>query len=95
MTSRYLLWGVAVAVDALGPALATLRHDKLPLHIEHLPERFALLVILVLGEAVGGGVRGVHESGWAGSGSRRGRRRVCSRRRDVVDLLRRRGPGQR
>jgi low temperature requirement protein LtrA len=57
---------VAVAVDAAGPALATLRRDKLPLHIEHLPERFALLVILVLGEAVGGGVRGVHEAHWAG-----------------------------
>jgi hypothetical protein len=65
---RYLLWGIAVAVDAIGPALATLRRDKLPLHIEHLPERFALLVILVLGEAVGGGVRGVHESGWAPPG---------------------------
>ena len=66
--TRYLLWGIAVAVDAVGPALATLRRDKLPLHIEHLPERFALLVILVLGEAVGGGVRGVHESGWAPPG---------------------------
>jgi low temperature requirement protein LtrA len=62
---RYLLWGVAVAIDAVGPALATLRRDKLPLHMEHLPERFALLVILVLGEAVGGGVRGVHEAHWA------------------------------
>ena len=61
-----MLWGVAVAVDAVGPVLATLRRDKLPLHIEHLPERFALLVILVLGEAVGGGVRGVYASGWAG-----------------------------
>ena len=59
---------MAVAIDAVGPALATLRRDKLPLHIEHLPERFALLVILVLGEAVGGGVRGVHESGWAAPG---------------------------
>ena len=65
---RYLLWGVAVAIDAVGPALATLRRDKLPLHVEHLPERFALLVILVLGEAVGGGVRGVHASHWAGPG---------------------------
>ena len=65
---RYWLWGIAVVVDAIGPALATLRRDKLPLQIEHLPERFALLVILVLGEAVGGGVRGVHESGWAPAG---------------------------
>jgi low temperature requirement protein LtrA len=33
--------------------------------VEHLPERFALLVILVLGEAVGGTARGVHDASWA------------------------------
>jgi low temperature requirement protein LtrA len=63
--ARYLVWAVAVLVDAVGPVLATLREDKLPLHIEHLPERFALLVILVLGEGVGGVVRGVHDAAWA------------------------------
>jgi low temperature requirement protein LtrA len=64
--TRYILWAVAVVVDALGPPLATLRSDKLPLHIEHLPERFGLFVILVLGEALGGTVRGVHDASWAG-----------------------------
>jgi low temperature requirement protein LtrA len=64
--TRYALWAVAVLVDALGPPLATLRSDKLPLHIEHLPERFGLLVILVLGEALGGVVRGVHDASWTG-----------------------------
>ena len=63
--TRYVLWTVAVLVDALGPVLATLRHTTLPLHIEHLPERFGLFVILVLGEAVGGVVRGVHDASWA------------------------------
>lgn len=63
---RYLLWMLAVIIDGLGPLLATLRDDKLPLHIEHLPERFGLLVILVLGEAVGGIARGVHDAKWAG-----------------------------
>lgn len=63
---RYWLWAVAVLLDAVGPVLATLRHDRLPLHIEHLPERFGLLVILVLGEAVGGAVRGTHDASWAG-----------------------------
>jgi low temperature requirement protein LtrA len=33
--------------------------------VEHLPERFALLVILVLGEAVGGAARGLHDASWA------------------------------
>jgi len=63
---RYWLWALAVLVDAVGPVLATLRDDKLPLHIEHLPERFGLLVILVLGEAVGGAARGTHDASWAG-----------------------------
>lgn len=64
-TTRYVLWAVAVLVDGLGPVLATLREDRLPLHLEHLPERFGLLIILVLGEALGGAVRGIHDAGWA------------------------------
>ena len=63
--ARYWIWAVAVLVDAVGPVVATLRDDKLPLHIEHLPERFGLLVILVLGEAVGGSARGTHDASWA------------------------------
>jgi len=62
---RYALWAIAVLVSAAGPVLATLRSDTAPLHVEHLPERFALLVILVLGEAVGGAARGVHDASWA------------------------------
>ncbi|MVA77770.1 low temperature requirement protein A [Auraticoccus sp. F435] len=64
-TTRYVLWAVAVLVSAVAPVLATFRSSRLPLHIAHLPERFGLLVILVLGEAVGGAVRGVHDSSWA------------------------------
>ncbi|WP_181779064.1 low temperature requirement protein A [Pseudonocardia pini] len=63
--TRYWLWAAAVAVDAAAPIVATWRDDFLPLHMEHLPERFGLLVILVLGEAVGGAARGVYYAGWA------------------------------
>ena len=62
---RYWLWAAAAFVDVVGPVVATRRRDRLPLHIEHLPERFALLIILVLGEALGGVARGVLEAGWA------------------------------
>jgi low temperature requirement protein LtrA len=62
---RYTVWAIAVLVSAAGPVLATLRSDTAPLQVEHLPERFALLVILVLGEAVGSAARGVHDASWA------------------------------
>lgn len=70
--ARYWLWAAAVAVDAVGPVVATWRDDHLPLHMEHLPERFGLLVILVLGEAVGGAARGVHDAEWTGTAVRVG-----------------------
>ena len=57
--------------------------------IEHLPERFALLVILVLGEAVGGAARGVHDASWAPISVAVGALAFASRRRHLVDLLRR------
>lgn len=62
--ARYWLWAIAVAADAAGPVIATWRDNHLPLHMEHLPERFGLLVILVLGEAVGGAAAGVHDAKW-------------------------------
>jgi low temperature requirement protein LtrA len=62
--ARYWLWVAAVAVDAAGPVVATWREERAPLHMEHLPERFGLLVILVLGEAVGGAATGVHDAKW-------------------------------
>lgn len=64
--ARYWLWAVAVTVDAAGPIGATWRDAHLPLHMEHLPERFGLFVILVLGEAVGGAATGVHDAMWTG-----------------------------
>lgn len=62
----FVLWGLGAAVAAAGPVLASFRDDTVPLHIEHLPERFGLLVILVLGEAVGGAATGVYDAHWAG-----------------------------
>jgi low temperature requirement protein LtrA len=61
---RYVLWGVGVAVDLVGPTLAARLEDGIPLHMEHLPERFGLFVILVLGESVAAVVTGIHDGGW-------------------------------
>jgi low temperature requirement protein LtrA len=64
--ARYLLWGVAVLVEAAVPLRATAGDDQVPLHLEHLPERFALFVILVLGESVAAVAHGVHDAHWSG-----------------------------
>jgi low temperature requirement protein LtrA len=63
--ARYVLWAVAAVVDVAGPVAATALRRSLPLHLEHLPERFGLLVILVLGEVVGAVVTGIHDQRWA------------------------------
>lgn len=67
-TARYICWAVAVVIGASGPVLATLRGHTMPLLVDHLAERFGLWVILVLGEAVGGVARGVHEVHWRAGG---------------------------
>jgi low temperature requirement protein LtrA len=61
---RYLCWTLAVAGEAAAPILATARSAGLPLHLEHLPERFGLLIILVLGESVAAVALGVHDTHW-------------------------------
>ncbi|MGX6600748.1 low temperature requirement protein A [Micromonosporaceae bacterium Da 78-11] len=61
---RYVVWAVGVGVDLLGPTLSARLRDALPVHMEHLPERFGLFVILVLGESVAAAVTGVHDGGW-------------------------------
>jgi low temperature requirement protein LtrA len=82
---RYGCWAVAVAAEAAAPILATVRSAGLPLHFEHLPERFGLFVILVLGESIAAIAIGVHET--QGSGHRHRRRpRVRCRSEPVVDL---------
>ena len=61
---RYVIWALGVGVDLLGPAWTSRVRDALPLHVDHLPERFGLFVILVLGESVGAAVTGIHDGGW-------------------------------
>lgn len=65
---RYALWASGVLVDAVGPLVVTVSSARVPLHLEHLPERFGLFVILVLGESVAAVAHGVHDASWtAGS----------------------------
>jgi low temperature requirement protein LtrA len=65
--AAFALWAGAVLVEALVPLLATRHSTDVPLHVEHLPERFALFVILVLGESVAGIAHGLADADWAAS----------------------------
>jgi low temperature requirement protein LtrA len=52
-TARYLIWVVAMAIDIGTPLLAPQRLiRRLPVHRSHLPERFGLFTLIVLGETV-------------------------------------------
>src|SRR5829696_3386439 len=63
----FALWAAAVLVEVLVPLIATRHSADVPLHVEHLPERFALFVILVLGESVAGIAHGLYDAEWAPS----------------------------
>jgi low temperature requirement protein LtrA len=49
---RFLLWGVAIVVDFLTPFGAGEIHINFPPHPTHLPERFGLFTIIVIGETI-------------------------------------------
>ena len=51
---RFGLWVAALAVDFLVPLTAGQLHVRFPPHLMHLPERFGLFTIIVIGEAVVG-----------------------------------------
>lgn len=56
---RFGLWGLALAVD-VGTAVVTSRHaTTLPPHAEHLPERFGLFTLILLGESIVDAVKGI------------------------------------
>lgn len=62
---RFVLWGLGLIVDFATPLTTpkSLQLGLLP-HPEHLPERFGLFTIIVLGEAIIAVVDGVAEQKW-------------------------------
>lgn len=56
---RYWFWAVALVIDLATPLLARRHQGKLPPQSEHLPERFGLFVVIVLGEVVAAVVAGL------------------------------------
>jgi low temperature requirement protein LtrA len=64
---RYVLWALALAFEYVAPVRAWRLMIGLPVHPAHIPERFGLLVIIVLGEAVIAVVLGTSTVTWTAS----------------------------
>ena len=62
---RYLLWAAGLAVSFATPWLMRREQVRVPLSVSHLPERFGLFTILVLGESIAAVVAGVEDEEWA------------------------------
>lgn len=61
---RYILWGVAMVVELLSPILGSRLLARTPVHPSHLPERFGLLTLIVLGEAIVSVATGTSSTHW-------------------------------
>ncbi len=61
---KYVLWGVALAFELGAPPRAWRLMRGAPIHPAHIPERFGLLTIIVLGEAVIAVVIGTVDVSW-------------------------------
>jgi len=63
---RYALWTIALVVD-LGAAVVVTRHSvTAPPHASHLPERFGLFTLILLGEAMVAIMTGIqHQPEWS------------------------------
>ena len=62
---KYVLWGTALALEYGAPVRAWRLLRGMPVDPRHLPERFGLLIIIVLGEGVIGVVLGTAEASWS------------------------------
>jgi low temperature requirement protein LtrA len=64
---RFYLWGVGLAVDFATPYVLRRIQAEAPMSASHLPERFGLFTILVLGESIAAVVAGLSEFEWGGT----------------------------
>jgi len=62
---RIVLWAVALSIDLATPWVMRTEQARVPLDVSHLPERFGLFTILVLGESMAAIVAGLGHISWA------------------------------
>jgi low temperature requirement protein LtrA len=61
---RFVLWGVALVLEYALPPLSRRLHTSIPVDVSHMPERFALFTLIVLGESVVAVALGTADSDW-------------------------------
>jgi low temperature requirement protein LtrA len=61
---RYVLWAVGLLIDFYNVYRVRRIQATVPLDVAHLPERFGLFTILVLGESIAAIVAGLGHEGW-------------------------------
>ncbi|MBT8213277.1 MAG: low temperature requirement protein A [Acidimicrobiia bacterium] len=64
--ARFWMWGVALLIEFATPYAVRKLQARSPLSVSHLPERFGLFTILVLGESIAAVVAGLAHEGWVG-----------------------------
>ncbi|HEU4895036.1 MAG TPA: low temperature requirement protein A [Acidimicrobiia bacterium] len=62
--TRYVLWAIALCIDLATPWVMRIEQAKVPFDVSHLPERFGLFTILVLGESIAAVVAGLAHVEW-------------------------------
>jgi low temperature requirement protein LtrA len=62
--ARFVLWAIGLLIDFYTPYHLREIQKKVPLDVSHLPERFGLFTILVLGESIAAVVAGLSHEGW-------------------------------
>lgn len=62
---RFAFWAVALAIDLATPWVMRREQARVPLDVSHLPERFGLFTILVLGESISAVVVGLTHGAWS------------------------------
>jgi low temperature requirement protein LtrA len=62
--ARFWVWGIAMAVDLATPYVMRKAQAGVPLDVSHLPERFGLFTILVLGESIAAAILGLGHVHW-------------------------------
>lgn len=62
--ARFAFWGVALLIEGSTPWVARKAMSAVPYHASHLPERYGLFTLIVLGEGLVAVVLGVRSTAW-------------------------------